>query len=59
MARTLSAPRPAAAAVLVLIAASATAQEPPRVIVNAANPATQIQRSALLAIFMGAMTTWS
>lgn len=60
----LSAFRRAAAAALLLMAASAaaqgpTAQEPPRVIVNAANPATQIQRSALVAIFMGAMTTWS
>jgi len=29
------------------------------VIVNVANPSAQIQRSALLAIFMGEMTTWS
>ena len=49
----------AAAAAFVLMAASATAQEPPRVIVNAANTATQIQRTAVLAIFMGEMTTWS
>ena len=28
-------------------------------IVNVANPSAQIQRSALLAIFMGEMTTWS
>ena len=46
------------AAALVLMAASATAQEPPRVIVNTANPATQIQRDALLAIYMGSMTIW-
>jgi ABC-type phosphate transport system substrate-binding protein len=48
----------AAAAALVLMAASATAQEPPRVIVNAANPSTQIQRDALLAIYLGSMTVW-
>lgn len=47
------------AAAFVLLAASASAQEPPRVIVNVANTATQIQRSALLAIFMGEMTSWS
>jgi ABC-type phosphate transport system substrate-binding protein len=55
----LIARRRAAAAAFVLMAASAAAQEPPRVIVNSANSATQIQRSALLAIYMGEMTTWS
>jgi ABC-type phosphate transport system substrate-binding protein len=55
----LRARRWSAAAALVLAAASAAAQEPPRVIVNPANSAAQIQRSALLAIFMGDMTSWS
>ena len=54
----LSARWRSAPAALVLVAASATAQEPPRVIVNAANPATQIHRDALLAIYMGSMTVW-
>ena len=48
----------AAAGALVLVAASATAQELPRVIVNAANPATQIRREALLSIYLGTMTVW-
>ena len=46
-------------AALVLLAAPETVPEPCRVIVNRANPATQIQRAALAAIYMGAMTRWS
>ena len=47
-----------AAAALALLAVPAAAQEP-KVIVNAANPGVQIQRTALSAIFMGQMTRWS
>ena len=47
------------AAALVLLAASERGPEPCRVIVNPANPASQIQRTALVAIYMGTMTRWS
>jgi ABC-type phosphate transport system substrate-binding protein len=50
-------PRPLALALL-LLAGPAAAQEPCKVIVNPANPATQIERAALVAIFKGAMPRW-
>jgi ABC-type phosphate transport system substrate-binding protein len=46
-------------AALALLAAPDTGHEPCRVIVNAANPAIQIQRAALVSIYMGQMTRWS
>jgi ABC-type phosphate transport system substrate-binding protein len=48
-----------AVAALVLLAAPAAEQEPCRVIVNPANPATQIQRTALVAIYLGNMKRWN
>lgn len=42
----------------VLVAAAANAQEPCQVIVNPANPAMQIQRAAVVAIYLGQMTRW-
>lgn len=46
-------------AALALLAAPAAPAEPCRVIVNAANPATQIRREALVAIYLGQMTRWN
>jgi len=41
---------------LVAAATAANAQEPCKVIVNPANPAVQIQRAAVVAIYLGQMT---
>ena len=46
------------AAAVLLAAGPAAAEEPCRVIVNPANPAAQIQRPALVAIYLGQMTRW-
>jgi len=48
-----------ALALLVLDGPRASAADEPKVIVNAANAGGQIQRAALVAIFMGQMTRWS
>lgn len=47
------------AGAILLLAGPATAEEPCRVIVNPANPAVQIQRAAIVAIYIGQMTRWS
>jgi ABC-type phosphate transport system substrate-binding protein len=48
-----------AVAALVLLAAPAVEQDPCRIIVNPANPATQIQRTAIVAIYLGNMKRWN
>ncbi len=44
---------------VLLAAAPAATEEPCRIIVNPANPAEKIQRSAIVAIYFGQMTRWS
>jgi ABC-type phosphate transport system substrate-binding protein len=49
----------AALALSVLLGGAAAADEPCKIVVNPANPGLQIQRAALVAIYMGQMTRWS
>jgi len=44
---------------VLLDAGPAAVEEPCRIIVNPANPAEKIQRSAIVAIYFGQMTRWS
>jgi ABC-type phosphate transport system substrate-binding protein len=46
-------------AAVLLAAGPAAVEEPCRIIVNPANPAERIQRSAIVAIYFGQMTRWS
>jgi ABC-type phosphate transport system substrate-binding protein len=46
-------------AAALLAAGPAAVEEPCRIIVNPANPAEKIQRSAIVAIYLGQMTRWS
>ena len=45
-------------AAVLLAAGPAAVEEPCRIIVNPANPAEKIQRSAIVAIYFGQMTRW-
>ena len=47
-----------ALAMALLAAGPAAVEEPCRIIVNPANPAAQIQRAAIVAIYLGQMTRW-
>jgi ABC-type phosphate transport system substrate-binding protein len=47
------------AAALLLAAGPAAGEDPCRIIVNPANPVAQIQRPAIVAIYLGQMTRWS